>query len=98
MMTLLDELEPPRERWPNLRRPDWLTKDSAWVVLDRLKWGPACGQDFIHTTNTARYSARIMELRGWGFTIIGRPCTRHEHRTAKSEEYVLVGVPYGVVA
>ena len=40
MMTLLDELEPPQERWPNLRRPDWLTAPRGPDVSPALNWYP----------------------------------------------------------
>lgn len=94
--SLLDELAPRREVWRTLSRPDWLTKDSAWVVLDRLRYGPACNDDFYATSKTTAVAQRIKDLRDrYGFEVDARPCSRHRHRGA-TVEYVLIAVPAGV--
>lgn len=82
----------PTERWPHLTRPDWLTADSTWVVLDQLRHGAACAEDFWSWSHTGRAAARVKDLTDrFGYTILTRPCRRHEHR-GNNVEYVLVAL------
>ena len=92
--TLFDDLPAApdhRGRW-HLTRPDGM-KASLWVVLQRLAWGPACGTDFMDL-HTARYSARLHELRELGCRIDKQPCSRHHHpHQTRATEYRLASVP-----
>lgn len=76
-----------------LQRPDWLTKDSAWVVLEILAEGPACAEVFWDRLRMNRAAARIHDLTDrYGYEIETRQCQRHHHR-GNNVEYILVGVP-----
>lgn len=68
-------------------------KPSTEAVLDLIRrLDGACPQDFAEQIHTARYSARVMELRNLGYTIVRERCIRHPHRNF-IELYRLVGVP-----
>lgn len=55
-------------------------KDSAAAVLELMYLlDGACADEFAEHIHTARYSARIKELRDLGYIIAGEQCRRHGH-------------------
>jgi hypothetical protein len=75
----------PKLSQPTLERPRKVSQRERILFL--LSVAPVCGTTLL-SDRIPRYAARIWELRGVGFDITTRKCTRHKH-TTRQVEYVL---------